>query len=52
MHIYTDALIYIAKRLVVVVVSSVEVVKPHSRLSRFALVGGLYAVLKLCARLD
>ena len=48
-HIYADALIYIAKRLVVVVVGSVQVVKPHSRFSRFAL---LYAVLKLCARLN
>ena len=51
MHIYADALIYIAKRLVVVVVNSVQVVKPYSRLSRFALVAGLYAVLKLCTRL-
>ena len=51
MQIYADALIYRAKRLVVVVVSSVQVVKPHSRLSRFVLVAGLDAVLKLCARL-
>ena len=36
--IYADALIYIAKWLVVVVVSSVHVVKPLSRLAGFALV--------------
>ena len=43
MLIYADALIYVAKWLVayIVVVSSVQVVKPHARLAGFALVGGL-----------
>ena len=53
MQIYADALIYIAERLVVVVVSSVQVVKPHSRLSRFALVGvparAVYSAKAMCA---